>query len=138
MKKLLAKASKSWTTSNKPINVLSPPSVLNPSALPPKYTVPAVPHPAPHAYLVLLVGEQGILIRPHLREQKPVSYILIPWDKTVKPQEVSGDGDDIGVDWDESVIIYGIIGAVELFSGKPLTRFPSCLVLISPQRLTFW
>ncbi|KAJ7582942.1 SacI homology domain-containing protein [Mycena floridula] len=119
MKKFLQRASKSFAAPNIPSIPL--PSILTPIAphttgLQPKYLVPPVPHPAPHAHLALLVTHEGLLIRPHLPNQNlppSASYIRIPWDKTAKVEEVTGSGNH---DWDDSVIVYGIVGVLELFS----------------------
>ncbi|GLB34696.1 putative inositol phosphatase [Lyophyllum shimeji] len=93
--------------------------------LKPKYLVPPIPHPCPYDHLALLVTQDGLLIRQHIpghdtKTERPNSYVRIAWGKPVKVEEI-GDGAHAGdVDWSDSVIVYGIIGVLELFSGSYL------------------
>jgi hypothetical protein len=92
--------------------------------LQPKYTVPPVPHPCPHDYIALLVTPTGLLLRQHTpgrgpKDPGPTTHLWLGWGKSVKVEELSGDGEADGIDWAESVIIYGIVGVLELFSGTP-------------------
>ncbi|KAF8660603.1 hypothetical protein AX16_001582 [Volvariella volvacea WC 439] len=101
--------------------------------LPPRLTVPPVPHPCPHDHLELLAHQDGLLMRPHIVPVEsglddststvdPSSYVRIAWGKNGKVEEVEGklgsDGQEI--EWDSSVVVYGIVGMVELFSGSYL------------------
>lgn len=90
------------------------------TGLQPKYLVPPVPHPCPHDHLALLVTKEGLLIRQHIpghhrTTESATSYVRIAWGKSVHVEEIAGVDD--GVDWEESVIVYGIVGVLELFSG---------------------
>ncbi|KAJ3504609.1 hypothetical protein NMY22_g17862 [Coprinellus aureogranulatus] len=111
------------------------------TGLQPKYTVPAVPHPCPHDHLAIGVAREGLLIRPYdpkVSRKKfnaePSSFLKVSW-RTAEVTELHYDGErrsknktgsDIGssdsaalleqVDWDEAVIVYGIVGVLELFS----------------------
>jgi hypothetical protein len=115
MKKFLAKASKTFVLP-KSLNPGAPAFVPNSPGLQKKYLVPPVPHPSPHTHLAILVTPEGLLIRPHVPGPQPsTTYILIPWGKTPNIQELPGDGN---ANWDDSVIVYGIVGILELFSGE--------------------
>ncbi|KAF9469322.1 SacI homology domain-containing protein [Collybia nuda] len=133
MKRLFAKATKPFALPKSGpgggLNV-TPPSVgvtstvthAHRTGLQPKYLVPPVPHPCPHDHLALLVTKDGLLIRQHIpgqneTTQPPTSHIRIAWGKSVKIEEISGTD---GVDWKEGVIVYGIVGVLELFSGSHL------------------
>lgn len=87
--------------------------------LQPKYIVPPVPHPCPHEHLAILVTKNGLLIRPRMINQgegvTPTSYVRLSWGKPFKVEEVPSTGEEY--DWNESAVIYGIVGVLELYSG---------------------
>ncbi|KAG5645592.1 hypothetical protein DXG03_005730 [Asterophora parasitica] len=90
--------------------------------LQPKYLVPPIPHPCPYDHLALLVTKDGLLIRQHLaghdpKTEKPNSYVRVVWGRTVKVEEIVDAAGASEVDWSDSVIVYGIVGILELFSG---------------------
>jgi hypothetical protein len=86
-----------------------------------KYVVPPVPYPCPHDHIALLVTAEGLLLRPHIKgATHPVSHVRIGWGKTVDVKSIEGDGEREGVEWNDYVIIYGIIGILELFSSSVL------------------
>ncbi|KAJ3576644.1 hypothetical protein NP233_g298 [Leucocoprinus birnbaumii] len=127
MKRLFAKASKPFTVANKPLSedpggrgqTTTPASTLvHTPGLQAKYVVPPLPHPCPHAYLEILAGNDGLLLRPNIPElettETPGSFIRIPWRKAVTIEEVESTGKDL--DWSESSVIYGIVGILELYS----------------------
>jgi hypothetical protein len=131
MKRLFAKAAKPFALPKSGlgggINLIggATPSVkhAHTTGLQPKYLVPPVPHPCPHDHLVLLVTKDGLLIRQHTpghdrTTQETTSHVRIAWGKAVRIEEVTEVEDR--VDWEESVIVYGIIGILELFSGALL------------------
>ncbi|KAF7363564.1 hypothetical protein MSAN_01013000 [Mycena sanguinolenta] len=95
------------------------------TGLQPKYVVPPVPHPCPHDHIALLVTSTGLLLRQHIpgrgpNDPEPTNHLCIPWGKSVKIEQISSDGEADGIDWTESVIIYGIVGVLELFSASYL------------------
>ncbi|KAF5315948.1 hypothetical protein D9611_005058 [Ephemerocybe angulata] len=112
------------------------------TGLQPKYTVPAVPHPCPHDHLAVAVTKEGLLIRPYCKSQskkalksEPTSYLKIAWktgevvelhysgEKRPKnhPSNASSPAPLIDqVDWENAVIIYGIVGVLELFACEDL------------------
>lgn len=139
MKRFLAKASKPFalpkSLANLGANTVPSTSSEMPHAttgiqpttgLQPKYLVPAVPHPCPYDHLVLLATKDGLLIRQHLPglKQKPPSYVRVAWGKAVKVEEITNDRKVDDYDWDEGVVVYGIVGILELFSGT-ISWFPS-------------
>jgi hypothetical protein len=134
MKRFLEKASKGFI--GKPVQspVAKPPVAANTGTgttrgLQPKYIVPAVPHPRPHDHIALLVTKEGLLLRPYVAGiNHPVSHVRIAWGKAVSVGEVAGDGESGAADWKDCVIVYGIVGVLELFSGMvlPSDDVPAC------------
>jgi phosphatidylinositol 4-phosphatase len=90
----------------------------------PKDVLPPVPHPRPYDHIALLVTSGGLLLRPHLEAPtaRPVSHVRISWGNPVKVEELEGDGEGDGMAWNESVIVYGIVGILELFSSSVFTQ----------------
>ncbi|KAF5386792.1 hypothetical protein D9615_001600 [Tricholomella constricta] len=93
--------------------------------LQPKYLVPPIPHPCPYDHLALLVTQDGLLIRQHIaghdhKTEKPNSHIRVAWGKSVQVKEVVDVAGAEDFDWADSVIVYGIVGVLELFSGSYL------------------
>ena len=125
MKRLLTKASMPFGFSSTPQTDRSSPPILlsNPTAphttgLQPKFVVPAVPQPYPHTHLAILVTKEGLLIRPHVFESgieqtEWLPCIRVSWGKSVKVEEIELSEKP---DWNEGVIVYGIVGILELFS----------------------
>ena len=107
---------------NKPST--SPPptnkNILSTPGLQPKFTVPPVPHPCPHEHLALLVCNEGLLLRPHFpagsgkETHGGRTYVRIGWGRE-GVQEVQETEEDC--DWEKCVIIYGIVGILELTFG---------------------
>ncbi|KAJ7172335.1 SacI homology domain-containing protein [Mycena filopes] len=124
MKRFFAKASKPFapsTSSSTPSSPIAP----HTTGLLPKYVVPAVPHPCPHDHIALLVTPAGLLLRQHIpgrdpNDPGPTTHLRLLWTKSVKVEELSGDGEAEGVNWADSVVIYGIVGVLELFSASYL------------------
>lgn len=88
------------------------------TALQPKYVVPPVPHPCPYDRISILATPQGLLLRPHFAgDTRSESYIQIEWGEEVKITEFQADGAGHNANWSESVLIYGIVGILSLFSG---------------------
>lgn len=143
MKRFFAKASKPFapSTASSP-----PPSTTAPhtTGLQPKYVVPPVPHPCPHDHIALLVTSSGLLLRQHIPgrgpdDPGPTTHLRLSWSKPVKVEEISGDGEADGADWTDSVIIYGIVGALDLFSGAVSDssfRDPESITTL--QHRTYW
>lgn len=112
----------------KPFKKEAPPSPKPPSALPatthaipalqPKFMLPPTPHPCPHEHIAILASHEGLLLRPHLPQGVlPESHVRIAWGKEGLIQEIQTDGEGGGLDWSESVVVYGIVGIMSLFTG---------------------
>ncbi|KAK7020499.1 SacI homology domain-containing protein [Favolaschia claudopus] len=120
------KASKSptpTTASSPTSSTISPPHLA--TGLQPKFVVPPVPHPCPHDHIAVLVTSTGLLLRQHIAgrgpsDPEPTSYLRLAWGKSVKVEEHSSDSETDPIDWSESVIVYGIVGVLELFSASYL------------------
>ncbi|KIK59630.1 hypothetical protein GYMLUDRAFT_44597 [Collybiopsis luxurians FD-317 M1] len=105
------------TAPETPISASVPSIVPHTTGLPPKDIVPAVPHPYPYQYITLLVAKEGLLLKPQLSESNIASsHVRIAWGKNGKVMEVSGDGSEH--DWNEAILVYGIVGILELFSAS--------------------
>ena len=130
MKKFFEKASKPFNLpSLSRTNTVesSSGSTANPYTLPghlplatpglgPKDVVPAVPHPRPHTHLALLATKDGLLIRPQHGPGKTLSgYVKLSWGKNISIEEMENRSED-QIDWKDSVVVYGIVGILELFS----------------------
>ncbi|KAF7305034.1 hypothetical protein MKEN_01218400 [Mycena kentingensis (nom. inval.)] len=90
------------------------------SGLLPKFTLPPFPHPTVHDHIAVLPTPQGLLIRAHLPTEGdpgPPTHLRVSWGKLTRVEEVDGDGD---ADWTESVIVYGIVGVLELLTASYL------------------
>ncbi|KAF9477543.1 hypothetical protein BDN70DRAFT_810519 [Pholiota conissans] len=109
-----------------PISVAARTSGAAGVALQPKYVVPAFPHPRPHTHLALLATKEGLLIRPHCPAEEgggdamaEAGGVRVAWGKEGRIEEVDGAllGELAGdADWKGSVVVYGIVGILELFS----------------------
>ncbi|PFH51748.1 hypothetical protein AMATHDRAFT_74778 [Amanita thiersii Skay4041] len=95
--------------------------ITHATGLQPKYVLPAVPQPYPHDYLVVVCTKEGLLIKPQIDDESiagmaTVSIVRLRWGKgTVVVEEVVMPRGD--VDWKKNgVVIYGIVGVLELFS----------------------
>lgn len=93
----------------------------------PKNVLPPVPHPCPYGHLSLLPAKDGLLIRPHTgqdhQEQSlsQAAHVRISWGKDTKIEEIEAtydpaETDREGLDWKDAVVVYGIVGILELFS----------------------
>lgn len=126
MKRFFTKASKPFVASKAPIEASSdgtshapgPTSTMvHTPTLQPKYIVPPVPHPCPHDHLAILVTGDGLLIRSHIPGQsRAESHVRVSWGKVVKLEEIPNAGEQYN--WDESVVVYGILGVLELYSSE--------------------
>ncbi|KAH6895050.1 SacI homology domain-containing protein [Coprinopsis sp. MPI-PUGE-AT-0042] len=88
--------------------------------LKPKYVLPAVPQPYPWDHLAILPTAGGLLVRPFVpgqsKRRNPVStHLKIGW-KSGEIVEVDETNEVKEDDWVESVVVYGIVGMLDLFS----------------------
>ncbi|KAE9409523.1 hypothetical protein BT96DRAFT_872168 [Gymnopus androsaceus JB14] len=120
MKRFFTKPSgaKSPTKAPTPTPISVPSAVPHTTGLQPKDIVPPIPHPYPYDHIALLVTKDGLLLRPHLSEHNVASsYVQIAWGKSGKAEELSGDSSEMH-DWEEAIVVYGIVGILELFSAS--------------------
>ncbi|KAH9180498.1 SacI homology domain-containing protein [Lactarius sanguifluus] len=114
MKRLFSKSPKS--PSPKPPALVHNDLIAHTPALQPKFVVPAVPHPRPHDHIAVLPTQEGLLLRPHrTRSDDSDHYFRINWGKSPKFEEFQGSAQNVD-SWASAVIIYGIVGILELFT----------------------
>ena len=117
MKRLFSKSPKSQpsaSTSAAPAqnNVVKPPP-------PPKAFVPPTSHPRPYDHIAVLPTQDGLLLRPHVAHQgESDHYVRIAWGKVPEIKEFQGSVPTPGVNWTLAVIVYGIVGILDLFAGS--------------------
>ncbi|KAI9446507.1 SacI homology domain-containing protein [Lactarius indigo] len=95
MKRLFSKSPKS--PSPKPPALVHNDLIAHTPALQPKFVVPAVPHPRP------------------TRPDDSDHYVRIYWGKSPKFEEFQGSAQNVG-SWASAVVVYGIVGILELFT----------------------
>jgi phosphatidylinositol 4-phosphatase len=96
--------------------------------LQPKYTVPPLPHSRPHEHIEVLVTKQGLLLRPHvvgLRYPLTSGVVRVEWGRDGTVEEVDGKREGVEEEnWGSSVIVYGIVGVLQLTFGESPTPHP--------------
>ena len=126
MKRLFSKTFKIPGPATKPAPAVAAlPATTNPplhhTGLQPKDTLPPVPHPCPYEHISIVVTPEGLLLRPRRpgQEQEHVeSEVKVEWGKGGKVEIISAGA--VEADWEESVVVYGIVGFLELYSGNYL------------------
>ncbi|KAI8989706.1 SacI homology domain-containing protein [Trametes punicea] len=126
MKRLFSKTFKAPAPAVKPSQPLvAIPAATNPplhaAGLQPRDTLPPVPHPCPYEHISILATTEGLLLRPRYpgREEKvSESEVKIEWGKGGKVEVLPSDA--VEADWDDSVVVYGIVGFLELYSASYL------------------
>jgi len=117
MKRLFFKSSK-----NQPSTPAVPAHnhvVVDTPSLNPKPVVPPGSHPRPHDHIAVLPTQDGLLLRPHVVPRgESDHYVRIIWGKVPEIQELQGAFPTAGVNWTLAVIVYGIVGILELFTGS--------------------
>jgi phosphatidylinositol 4-phosphatase len=87
--------------------------------------VPPTPHPYPYEYIALLATQHGLLLRQFFRDgARPESQIRISWGKDVRVEEISIDAQQDEPEWNESVVVYGLIGILNLLNGAYQSTSP--------------
>ena len=120
MKRLFYKSPKS--SFPKPSASVHNDLIAHTPALQPKFVVPPVPHPRSHDHIAVLPTEEGLFLRPHRTHQDDSDhYIRINWGKSPKFAEFHGSAQNVG--WASAVIVYGIVGVLELFTGSLISPF---------------
>ncbi|KAI9510219.1 SacI homology domain-containing protein [Russula earlei] len=115
--------------SKSPKNPLSTSAVSTPNDIvvdtpalppPPKPVVPPVPHPRPYDHIAVLPTQDGLLLRPHATHRGEFDhYVRITWGKVPEIEEFQGVP-NAGVNWAPAVVVYGIVGILELFTDSYL------------------
>lgn len=122
MKRFFSKSSK-----NQPSTSAVPPHndlVVHTPILPPKFVVPPVPYPRPHDHIAILPTQDGLLLRPYVACQgESDHYVRITWGKLPEIQELQGATQNTSVNWGIAVVVYGIVGILELFTGSLSSHF---------------
>lgn len=89
--------------------------------LQPSFVLPPVPHPHPYEHIAIIATDEGLVMRPHLPGPfHSLPYVRVPWGKHSKLQELQCDGNDSSLDWKSSVVVYGIVGIMDLFNGTEM------------------
>ncbi|KAI0256643.1 SacI homology domain-containing protein [Lactifluus subvellereus] len=130
MKRLFSKSSKKTpSTAAVPVNNVNNDLVAHTPALQPKFVVPPVPHPRPHDYIAVLPTQEGLLLRAHTasKGESDRRYVRITWGKVPEVEEFQGAAQNTGAGWAAAVIVYGIVGILELFTGSYLLVITSRL-----------
>jgi hypothetical protein len=77
-----------------------------------------MPHPRPHDHIAILPTQDGLLLRPHIVGQGESNhYVRITWGKIPEIEELQGPMENANVNWAIAIIVYGIVGILELFTG---------------------
>ncbi|KAI0780655.1 SacI homology domain-containing protein [Trametes elegans] len=126
MKRLLSKTFRNSVSAAKPAQpVGAVAATTNPpvhhTGLQPKDTLPPVPHPCPYEHISILATPKGLLLRPRYpghTQDLSESEVRVEWGKGGKVETLSPDA--VEADWDESVVVYGILGFLELYSASYL------------------
>ncbi|KAI9466155.1 SacI homology domain-containing protein [Lactarius psammicola] len=125
MKRLFYKSPKS--SSPKPSTPVHNDLIAHTPTLQPKFVVPSVPHPRPHDHIAVLPTQEGLILRPHRTPpDNSDNYIRISWGKSPKFEEFQGSVQNVG-SWASAVIVYGIVGILELFTESYLLVITSRL-----------
>ena len=125
MKRLFSKTFKAGSpAAHKPAPAAIPATTNPPvhhTGLQPKDTLPPVPHPCPYEYISVAATSDGLLLRPRhpgisQSEEESEAEVKVAWGKGGKVETLEAHSEN--VDWEESVVVYGIIGFLELYSGN--------------------
>ncbi|KAI0093512.1 SacI homology domain-containing protein [Irpex rosettiformis] len=96
-------------------------NTVHTTSLQPKFIVPPTPHPYPYEYIVILAAPQGLLLRQFLRDgTHPESHVCISWGKEGAVEEIQNSSEVGDLDWNDGVIVYGLVGILNLYTGSHL------------------
>ena len=96
--------------------------VVRTSAPQPKSAAPASSHPRPHDHIAVLPTQDGLLLRPQIaRQGESDDSVRISWGKVPEVKQFQGPIPTVGVNWTLAVIVYGVIGILDLFAGSLYT-----------------
>lgn len=80
-----------------------------------------MPHLHPYERIAVTISDDGLLMRP--RDPDPhdsPSCVRVSWNKTPKVEQLPGDREIPTADWSSSIVVYGIIGILDLFNASYL------------------
>ena len=90
------------------------------TGLSPKLAVPPGTHPRPYDHIAVLPTKDGLLLRPRIEHAVVAgSCIRLGWARSPRVEELEGNGESYEALWGQSVIVYGIVGILDLFTGTP-------------------
>jgi hypothetical protein len=113
-------------------------TAVHTTGLQPKYTVPPVPHPRPYDHIAILATASAILLRPRIAGvEHPQSHVHVAYGKDVKVEEHQGDGEGPGADWSAAVVVYGIVGILELFTSASNSTLACVWMIGKPASILF-
>ncbi|KAH9857173.1 SacI homology domain-containing protein [Lenzites betulinus] len=126
MKRLFSKTFKGLAPESKSAQpaVTSPATTESPghhTGLQPKDTLPPVPHPCPYEHILVLATPEGLLLRPRSSgnvQDPSASQVKVEWGKGGKVETHSSK--DAEAKWEDSVVVYGILGFLELYTASYL------------------
>jgi hypothetical protein len=118
MKRFFSKSSKNRQSSTPAVSAQN--HVVDRTPTPqPKSTVSTAPHSRPHDHIAILPTQDGLLLRPYIaRQGESDHYVRITWGKVPEIKQLHGPAPTAGVNWTLAVIVYGIIGIIDLFAGS--------------------
>jgi phosphatidylinositol 4-phosphatase len=111
------------------VGVLNNDLITQTPTLPPKFVVPPVPRPRPHEHIAVLPTQEGLLLRPHtpFQGESDSQYVRINWGKVPEIVKFQGAVQNTDTNWAAAVVVYGIVGILELFAGWYLiSSLPYC------------
>jgi hypothetical protein len=128
MKRFFSKSSKNQPSTPAVSTPTHDDLVVHTPVLPPKFVVPPVPYPRPHDHIAILSTQDGLLLRPYVtRQDESDHYVRITWGKLPEIEELRGATQNASVNWGAAVVVYGIVGILELFTGSLSSQFFSDL-----------
>lgn len=78
-------------------------------------------HLHPYERITVTISDDGLLVRPHDPDpHDSPSCTRVSWNKTPKVEQLPNGGENLAADWSASVVIYGIIGILDLFNASYL------------------
>jgi len=125
MKRLFSKSSKNRQPSTPAVLVQNNVVARTPAPQPKSVAPASASHPRPHDHIAVLPTQDGLLLRPHIaRQGESDDYVRIAWGKVPEIKQFQGPIPTAGVNQTLAVIVYGIIGIIDLFAGS-LSTLPS-------------
>ncbi|KAI6166942.1 SacI homology domain-containing protein [Pisolithus thermaeus] len=78
-------------------------------------------HLHPYERIAVTISDDGLLMRPHDPDpHDSPSCVRVSWNRTPKVEQLPSDTEIPTADWSASVVVYGIIGILDLFNASYL------------------